>query len=297
MKSSEVKAERKRPIGWVIDPVASFVDGGPGHKDEVLIIAGLSREKHIERETLWKAGKRAFDLIFPPGEEISLDELEEFLTVSTEELASLWNRFRSPLEQMIEEGLLVIYPYDSEEPIKEFRELKINPTNPWAYLHLEPYIFAIDSLFEQSNLLSEDEEEIWPYDRELLGAYFTLCFLDDVAAGIDLNEENSEAAGWVTFWFDRIDQFNRTREVIKHQESIRKQQKSQSMNKMRHARRNEARQLVIDDWHQRKSEFRSAEKAGNYYADWLESKGFEFEPRTITTWIRKYAKDNGIKLR
>lgn len=296
MKNFESKAERKRPFGWVIDPVASFADGGPGQRDEVLILAGLNREKHIKREALWEAGKRAFDVIFPPGEEASLEELEEFLARSTEELASLWNRFRSPLEEMIEAGFLVIYPYDSEEPIRKFQKLRINPTNPCAYLHLEPYMVAIDSLFEQSNLLA-DEEELWPYNRELLAAYFTMCFLDDVAAGIDLNEEDSEAAGWVTFWFDRIKQFNQTRKVIKHQESLRKQQKSQAMNSRRHASRNKAVKMVTEDWNKRKSEFRSAEKAGNYYADWLGKKGFEYEPRTVTGWIRKYAKDNGIKLR
>lgn len=94
-------------------------------------------------------------------------------------------------------------------------------------------------------------------------------------------------------------------ELLRHSEKMRLEQmreemskKSEKLNLIRHAKNHEAKQLVIDEWKKRPSAFISAEKAGGHFADWLEAKGFKkYEPRTVTTWIRSYAKEVGIRLR
>lgn len=72
---------------------------------------------------------------------------------------------------------------------------------------------------------------------------------------------------------------------------------AERLNIERHKTRNEARAKAIEEWEKEPSRFRSAEKAGNYLADWLEQFGYTYEPRTVTTWIREYAKEIGVKFR
>jgi hypothetical protein len=58
--------------------------------------------------------------------------------------------------------------------------------------------------------------------------------------------------------------------------------------------------LILEDWAKNPSVHRSADRAARYYADWLkEAHGIEktYEPRTISGWIRDYARANNIKLR
>jgi hypothetical protein len=94
-------------------------------------------------------------------------------------------------------------------------------------------------------------------------------------------------------------------ELVRHSERMRLEQmreelskKSEKLNLIRHAKNHAAKQLVIDEWKKRPSAFISAEKAGGHFADWLEARGFKkYEPRTVTTWIRSYAKEVGIRLR
>jgi len=72
---------------------------------------------------------------------------------------------------------------------------------------------------------------------------------------------------------------------------------AEKLNIARHQKRNEVKSLVISEWKMDKSKFPSAEKAGGNYSSWLKDRGFEYEPRTVTGWIRDYAKEIGVKFR
>ena len=78
-----------------------------------------------------------------------------------------------------------------------------------------------------------------------------------------------------------------------------KSERSKEMNKHRHAATNRAKDVVAAEWEKNPSQFASGEKAGKHYADWLEAQGIvkSIEPRTVTGWIRDYAKEIGVKLR
>ena len=78
------------------------------------------------------------------------------------------------------------------------------------------------------------------------------------------------------------------------------------MNKARHQPTIKIKNLVCEKWIKSKSDFVSAERAGIFYAEWLETeslgymnKGAQqyFQARTVTSWIRVHAKENGIKFR
>lgn len=76
-------------------------------------------------------------------------------------------------------------------------------------------------------------------------------------------------------------------------------ERAKELNKFRHAPKNHAKEVVTAEWAKNTSQFASADKAGNHYADWLESMGIvkSIEPRTVTGWIRDRAKELGVKFR
>lgn len=80
-------------------------------------------------------------------------------------------------------------------------------------------------------------------------------------------------------------------------EKTRRSMLSEKLNIHRHQKRNQAVELVTCEWAKNPSQFNSAEKAGVHFAHWLKEHDFQFEPRTITGWLRKYAKKVGIRLR
>jgi chemotaxis protein histidine kinase CheA len=58
--------------------------------------------------------------------------------------------------------------------------------------------------------------------------------------------------------------------------------------------------LVLEDWEKDPSAHRSADRAAVFYIDWLkEVHGVEkdYQPRTVSKWIREYARTKGIRLR
>jgi hypothetical protein len=86
----------------------------------------------------------------------------------------------------------------------------------------------------------------------------------------------------------------------------RQSKKAQDLNALRHKETHETQSLVTSEWEKEPSRFPSAEQAGAHFADWLESQKIgrkvkgefvPYQPRTITDWIRKHAKNRGIKLR
>lgn len=92
---------------------------------------------------------------------------------------------------------------------------------------------------------------------------------------------------------------SRFEKELAKQESERKERsmRGQELNIARHQKRNEAQARAIQEWEKEPNRFPSAEKAGLYLADWLGPQGFQYEPRTVTTWVRSHAKKIGIKFR
>lgn len=82
--------------------------------------------------------------------------------------------------------------------------------------------------------------------------------------------------------------------------------RAERLNAARHKTTNEAKDLVCAEWEKATDAFPSAEKAGNFFADWLENKKIGYmakgkqvfyQPRAVTGWIRRRAKEKGIKFR
>ena len=95
-----------------------------------------------------------------------------------------------------------------------------------------------------------------------------------------------------------VEKLKVTQEVERQvQEKKRRSMLSEKLNIARHQKRNQAVGLVTSEWAKNPSQFNSAEKAGLHYAEWLKVYDFQFEPRTITGWLRTYAKKVGIRLR
>ena len=116
--------------------------------------------------------------------------------------------------------------------------------------------------------------------KDALYAMEAICFAEHLKALSKLHED-----------FIRKEKI-RTDDISK-QNSLR----AKELNIARHKKRNQAMQKVINEWSASPANWPSAEKAGLYFSDWLSKKGYEYEPRTVAGWIRKYAKEAGIKLR
>lgn len=283
--------ERKMRTSWTIDPIESFMDGKIGEQQQVLVTAG-KKPLTFRDEVCWKAGKRAFDTINSSyHHDVTKADLREFFYYGSGDLIDLWNSYKGVVEPLILKGVVQIIPFGSEEPIKEFTPLSPGSDGSAEFYTVEPYIRAIDAVFENSNIRSGVDQ--WPFNRELVGAFFTLCYVDFLAAGVAIGRIDENDYALVTYWFDRIDLYKHTKIAVEGHQNFLKKQKSKSMNDKRHAKRNEARRLVTEDWNQNRC---SAAKAGIKYAPWLEKMGHRFEPGTITNWIRQYAEENGIKL-
>ena len=65
----------------------------------------------------------------------------------------------------------------------------------------------------------------------------------------------------------------------------------------RHAKAREHRAMVLFEWDKDRTKFASAERAGDFFADWLEDKGFVYQQRTVRDWIRTHAKKKGVVFR
>lgn len=295
MSSKELKTPSPSSYEWSFDPIKSFREGEEGEQNKTFIMTGVN-EKPISDPILWEVGKRAFDVLRSKveGGAITIESIEEFRERYPSEMFEVFNSMKDMFDKLITDGRLILHSEEGD-PVAELPPITSEPKGFWAHHTLEPNLVMLDDICEQQCL--QMDIECFPYDRELLAAYFTLSHLDTTLIGVSFGDAGAHDYDWVTHWFDKIDAYNRAKRNIELRDELIKRRKSETMNSSRHAKRNEAMQLVTKDWSKRKSEFRSAEKAGVYYADWLESKGFEYEPRTITNWIRKYAKENGIKLR
>lgn len=297
MKDPETEDGGEKWLFWVIDPIESFIDGGEGEKNQALVIPERT-PRILHDPVLWKLGKRAFDsLASKLDREITRTVIDAVFYDTLGALAKLWNGHADILEPRIEGGHIPMINPESRALFTDQTSICVDQTDPWtAHGHqIEPFIRLLDNIFEVVNL--EQGLNDWPYDREFVAAYFTLSHIDNSAVRYALDGAYKDDHELARYWFDKFDSYQRTRDAIDRRERFSKWEKSDAGNQVRHAKRNEALNLVTEDWNQNKTRFPSAEKAGSYYADWLEAKGFEYEPRTITNWIRKYAKNNRIRLR
>lgn len=102
----------------------------------------------------------------------------------------------------------------------------------------------------------------------------------------------------------------RSYEEVKNERILMQKSKlAKDLNALRHQGTNKAKNLVIDKWNKNRNQFPSGEQSGLYYADWLEAQGvfrkhskenntYEwYTPRTVTKWIRDYAKGIGFLFR
>jgi len=281
---------------WVIDPFKSFSPNQEGCIKS-LIILNSGDDSSLDDPTLWKAGKRAFDIFQDySGQELTLEDLDWIFEKVPKELIDACSEFAGRFNAYIESGLLRVVDSESRQEISSFTTpLDIDPDATNVGFEIEPIFDELDQVFEELSLRMPNE--FFPFDRRRAAAYFTILHVDSAAADISLGEVSPDTYYWVKRWFDRLEQYDRIQGVIEERNTRLKSEKSRSMNSARHAKRNKAVELVTSDWNKRKTEFRSAEKAGIFYSDWLRKQGYEYEPRTITVWIRKFAKENGIALR
>lgn len=80
-------------------------------------------------------------------------------------------------------------------------------------------------------------------------------------------------------------------------EAKRRSMVAEKLNIARHRKNSEAKAKIIAEWENDRSKFISAEKYGLHLADWLGTQGLQYEPRTVTNWIRAHAKQIGVALR
>lgn len=90
---------------------------------------------------------------------------------------------------------------------------------------------------------------------------------------------------------------------------MQKSKRAKELNALRHQETNIAKNLVIGEWDKNRNQFPSGEQAGLHYADWLETQAvfhkhskenntYEwYTQRTVTKWIRDYAKGIGFLFR
>ena len=280
---------------WAIDPIKSFSPDEEGGRERLLIFQD-DRDLMLKDETLWKAGKEAFDILLENAEgELTQADLDEFVRKTPEQLIRLWNEWVDVANNQFRPGGIEFSNKETGQVISHFEHITIEPDSFWAPFKIEPSISQVDDFFANMDLCKGEAK--FPFNRKLIAAYFTILHVDIAAKNLSAGHVSPDTYRWVTRWMEKLKRYNETKQAIESRQEHMQREKSRAMNSQRHASRNKAVSLVTTDWSKRKTDFRSTEKAGQYYADWLSKKGFEFEPRTITGWIRKFAKENNIILR
>lgn len=111
--------------------------------------------------------------------------------------------------------------------------------------------------------------------------------------------EHLRDAAWLTSYSEKLGDA-KVAETLREQDEESRRQKtalSKQLNLVRHQKTSEARTMAIEEFMKDPHRFPSAEKAGNHLADWLRDYGRSYEPRTVTNWIRAYAKSINLRFR
>ncbi len=104
----------------------------------------------------------------------------------------------------------------------------------------------------------------------------------------------------------QLEQAFSSKEITKQaEESKHRSMRTEKLNISRHQNRNEARAKVIDKWQKTPDEWISAAKAGIFLSNWLLGQGagndskplFDYQPRTVSDWIREHAKKIGVRFK
>jgi hypothetical protein len=85
-------------------------------------------------------------------------------------------------------------------------------------------------------------------------------------------------------------------------EDYERQQKEAARNngKLAHKNLEIHKSLVLEHWSADPAAHRSADRAARYYVEWLKNEhgvDKDYQPRTVSKWIREHAKETGIRLR
>jgi hypothetical protein len=179
-------------------------------------------------------------------------------------------------------------------------------------------LFAVQSLWLLADVLNTLNKK--RADLSVAGDY-ALKAMDAVCYSEHLYE-----AAWLVSYTERENEKEKIEEMIKqkneYQERLREQERfgienarrqksehAKRMNEARYKKQYEVEQLVIDEWNKNRNEFTSGEKAGEHFADWLETQNifkkynesqdsYEFYTvRTVKDWILKYAREIGFRFR
>jgi hypothetical protein len=243
--------------------------------------------KTFEKFFMWDGGTRA------NGYWIFNEEMEEELDILTAENSSEVDALKAIIENR---DSCFFLPEGAPEPERE----------EWSE-GTRHELFAVLSLWLLADAIERNGDKS-KYGLSIAGEYAikamdAVCFAEHLReadwlesyikkkASAELTEalrkQKSEQQKWVRHCLDQ-DKERAAKEKADH---------SKKLNLIRHRKNYAAKNMVIDEWKKKPSAFPSAEKAGLHFADWLEAKGIKYEPRTVTTWIRDYAKQIGLRLR
>jgi len=281
---------------WTIDVIKSFMDGEVGEQEKQIIYRDPSTNP-LSDHALWGAGKRAFEVFRDEMyNDVSDSHFDLVFTVTAVELL---NALKWWLTKFLPHNPEITVDDAAQQIVECSRErlqsLGYEMDSPLTALAIEPHIERLYGSWDYLNL--RFSKNLYSVEQERIAAYFTLSRVNAAAAAPHVTLLHIPTLNNPWYWFEKIERHKFQIEAVEAKQQHDLKEKSKTMNSIRHAKRNDAMQLVTNDWAARKDDFNSAEKAGIYYADWLAEKGMTYEPRTVMGWIRKFAKENSIKLR
>jgi hypothetical protein len=242
----------------------------------------------------WSPGDEQFEWYFEwdggtqyNGHWFFKEEMTEELGIPTENNCNEVDALKTIIEQRDSYFFL---PKDAPEP------------EPDEYLEGKDIeLFAVLSLWLIADALKCTQEQ-GVYGK-VIGADYAIKAMDAVCYAEQLREvewlKEFHAKTLTNMADNQADVRNKLQAEWKDREREKMSQRSRELNAARHAKTNNAKEIVIREWEKTRNQFPSAEKAGQHYADWLVSEGHirSIEPRTVTGWIRNHAKKVGVRFR
>lgn len=199
-------------------------------------------------------------------------------------------------------------------------DLKIEPSG-LTYIKKHEYFaaFAIGLVHEY---LKRREFRMDPKTGKLVKAYRDQLKSEDIKKLGQLLMKGTEAVGYGERFQEEkiiVEHYKREIEQLRSQpatataqdtdalteriEALFRQEQAQkateraiAMNKQRHKKDHDAKALVLAEWESKSTRYGKADPASVLLASWLlqQDPEFDYTPRTISGWIRAYAKEKGI---
>lgn len=279
---------------WTIDVIKSFMDGEQGEQEKLIIYRDPSTNP-LSDHALWGAGKRAFEVFRDEMyNDVSDSHFDLVFTVTAVELL---NALKWWLTKFLPHNPEITVDDAAQQIVECSRErlqsLGYEMDSPLTALAIEPHIERLYGSWDYLNL--RFSKNLYSVEQERVAAYFTLSRVNAAAAAPHVTLLHIPTLNNPWHWFEKVERHKFHIEAVDAKQRSDLSEKSKTMNTGRHAKRDTAFKLVTGDWVEQGYNL-SAEKAGNHYADWLDEQGLHYEPRTVASWIRKFAKENGIKL-